>query len=305
MATKKHTTATTEHRDSGPAPDNPVAVVVPPTPTPDSGAQIVIPPTPSPLPTPTPEPIVVATPTATPLPTPTPHPTPTPQSTPAWTPRPTPTPFPTPRPTPQPSPTPRTVLLPSPTPEPTPAPEAAAFAGTDPARGATAASPAEPSQDAIRSALALLPPDAKYDAQAIPPLTDESTLSRIRRQLDSSLYLRAVRPTLLRQATVADNDLARAGRAGATLMDRIMALATIHDDLRVEFTKLPESQYWQDRAQVVMMWKVTGLIRGQPGPRNRVVLLESTTPVAARFERMGADWRITQFVGDIPRIQAR
>jgi hypothetical protein len=136
-------------------------------------------------------------------------------------------------------------------------------------------------------------------------VTDENELSRIRRQIDSSLYLRAVRPTLLRKATVADNDLARAGRGGATLMDRIMALATIHDDLRVEFTKLPESQYWKDRAQVLMLWKVTGLIRGQAGPRNRVTLLESTTPVAVRFERNGADWRMTQLVGEIPRIQAR
>jgi hypothetical protein len=153
--------------------------------------------------------------------------------------------------------------------------------------------------------IALLPPDANYDAAVVAVLTDNSSLARIRRQIDSSIYLRMIRPTLLQQPNVADNDLARAGRAGSTLMDRIMSLATVYDDLRVEFTKLPESQYWEDRAQVIMTWKVTGLLRGAAEPRTRLTVLESLTPIATRFERSGADWRLTYLVGEIPRIQPR
>src|SRR5690606_22619192 len=127
-------------------------------------------------------------------------------------------------------------------------------------------------------------------------------LSRIRRQIDSSLNLRVALPSYQGKVLASENDLARSGgSAGRTLLDRVVSLATVHDDVRLEFTKLPESLYWDDRAQVAMEWRITGLERGVDEPRQRVTFVESQSPLAMRFERAGADWRLTAVVGENAR----
>ena len=145
-----------------------------------------------------------------------------------------------------------------------------------------------------------------FDPDQTPLQTNPDYLSRIRRQIDSSINLRINLPSYQGKVLATENDLARAGgTTGRTLLDRVVTLATVHDDVRLEFIKREESLYWDDRAQVAMDWRITGLERGVAEPRPRMTLVESQTPLAMRFERAGADWRLTAMVGEIARIRPR
>ncbi len=255
-------------------------------------------PTPEPLilaTTPTPEPLIIAT-----APTPTPQPTPEPTPEPTPTPSPTPVPQPTATPTTSPRFVPPPVVLGTPTPAPTPTPAAT------PEPTPTPISTPSGTPTPVQAVFALLEPNPLYDPDQTPLQTNPDYLSRIRRQIDSSINLRINLPSYQGKVLATENDLARAGgTTGRTLLDRVVTLATVHDDVRLEFIKREESLYWDDRAQVAMDWRITGLERGVAEPRPRMTLVESQTPLAMRFERAGADWRLTAMVGEIARIRPR
>ena len=157
----------------------------------------------------------------------------------------------------------------------------------------------------MEAIFAQLRTNPQYDPATHPVVTEDNHLSRIRRQIDSGINLRITLPTYQRRMQPSENDLARAGNAGLTLMDRVITLGTVYDDVRIEFTKRPESIYWEDRAQIAMDWRISGLERGVAEPRPRIQLIESDKPLAMRFERTGADWRLTELAGEIARIRPR